>query len=1182
VSDDDWIDLLAAEIDEQFGETQEWDTPADLAVAMDSSFVVRDHLRYLSDRLTQAVKDVEGGQSRYIAVSMPPRLGKQVADREKVLTTKGWKRHGDLRAGDYVFAPDGNPVKVLGVSEPSNEKVRVTFTDGSEVTVHPNHEWTVYDRTRGAWRTVETRYLMGRVLWPRGRRGERGSRALFQLPPVAPLQAPDKDLPVDPYTLGVWLGDGGKGKGVFCGTEADVDAILRHVPYERGARHVHAQTGVHYQTLTGGFRKALRAAGVFEDKHVPETYLTASESQRRALLAGIVDTDGHVGKDCRVAVSTSSLRLAEDVRLLVRTLGYRAGLYLNPADTRDRTLNGHKIKGGEYWTVSWTPHDGEPQGRALERKTHTKAAVKRRVAIASIEPAPDEPGRCIQVEGGLYLVTEGLVPTHNSHLTSIHFPLWVLHKHPAWELMLLSHDPSLAAGWGRAIRRGVENHGQMLNLEIAKDAGAAKEWEVHRPNAEDNGVDSNGSVLSRSIRESVTGRGAKCITGDTVVESEYGRLSAAAAYERGVTRLLAFDHESNRAVWQTVEASQRSRRSDIVEVRTAGGRVLRCTSDHPVFTSRGYVPAADLQPGRDSLVAQVGTAGVLLREPVSAGAVHRPQEDQSGVPIPALLTPVPQPDTTQDSLCGVRNITGAEVEHEDLWHASVSRGAVQEQEGFSAVQDLWRRVAARASTILLAGTRGRSAFSVDAHRRETPVLDVVPSTAPVDPRARWVPLCGLRDRGFRGKWPNAAGRPSHQRGQERRQAGESNLALPGLSRPTSRVEEDTVSSVEWIGGGEEWVYDFQVAGTHNFFAGEILTHNCMILDDIVKDFADAHSTSSREFIWDWWTANSRTRLHPPALVVVIGTRWHEDDIIGRLLSHEHEGDPEQWEVISFPALAPNPEATNPVTKKPFGPDLLGRKEGEPLLSPIVDETPEQALERWADIRQAVGSYAWASLFMQSPEPSDGAIFNSNWWQFWRPGDLSEVSFDRYLTSWDMAFKKTDQSDYVVGQLWGAAGANRYLLKQVRKRMTFTETLIEVEQFVEMCKELVPDGVHEHIVEDKANGTAVLDVLKDKIPGMIPFSPGQDSKEARARAISPTVEAGNVYLPALADWLPDFLSEHKSFPNGAHDDQVDCATQALLRLRSAGSVVTLLPQGTINRAAYRPGGMSGMQVGRRRV
>src|SRR5690606_251071 len=130
-----------------------------------------------------------------------------------------------------------------------------------------------------------------------------------------------------------------------------------------------------------------------------------------------------------------------------------------------------------------------------------------------------------------------------------------------------------------------------------------------------------------------------------------------------------------------------------------------------------------------------------------------------------------------------------------------------------------------------------------------------------------------------------------------------------------------------------------------------------------------------------------------------------------------------------------------------------------------------------------------------------------------------------------------------------SGANRYLLRQVRERLSFTETIPVMERFIAEAQDVVPGGVHEHLVEDKANGSAVIDVFQKSIPGMIPINP-TDSKEARARSVTPEVESKNVYLPALADWLPDFVGEHKSFPNGANDDMVDCTSQALTRMRRA--------------------------------
>lgn len=341
----------------------------------------------------------------------------------------------------------------------------------------------------------------------------------------------------------------------------------------------------------------------------------------------------------------------------------------------------------------------------------------------------------------------------------------------------------------------------------------------------------------------------------------------------------------------------------------------------------------------------------------------------------------------------------------------------------------------------------------------------------------------------------------------------------------------------------------------------------LIVDDAVKDFADAHSQTKRDALWDWWTANAITRQNGPWLVVFIGTRWHEDDILGRLVSPEYDGDPDMWEVIKFPAIA---EDT----------DVLGRSPGEPLISPLLDETPEQALQRWAGVKRAVGTYNWSALYQQNPSPSKGMIFDVDWWRFWttnpahasrtEDGELDpngkvllldpekDLDHARWTDSWDMAFKATSSSDYVVGQRWAQVRARRYLMMQVRGRMTFTSTLSKMKAWCSP-ESLYGRRVHERLVEDKANGTAVLDTLREEVSGLVPVNP-TESKEARARATTPEAEAGNVVLPFPGDpgneWVAELLSELREFPTGVHDDQVDALTQYLNKVRTPvqGSVV----------------------------
>ncbi|UDL16201.1 terminase [Microbacterium phage Kozie] len=360
------------------------------------------------------------------------------------------------------------------------------------------------------------------------------------------------------------------------------------------------------------------------------------------------------------------------------------------------------------------------------------------------------------------------------------------------------------------------------------------------------------------------------------------------------------------------------------------------------------------------------------------------------------------------------------------------------------------------------------------------------------------------------------------------------------------------------GAASEWQTTDGGGVTSRSAPGQSITgrgFNIMIVDDVVKDFAAAHSENNRKAVWEWWQANAETRLEPPSLVIVIGTRWHEDDFIGRLLSTEYDGDPDDWEVIAFPAIAE--EA-----------DVLGRAPGEPLLSPLLpDEEPEEALVRWASVKRSVGGYTWSALYQQAPAPADGAIFSVGTFRYWttveaRATDDGKVRYldpdtaGEWLDSWDMAFKGNDDSDYVVGQRWLKIGANRFLIAQSRGRRSFTATLAEVEAFTARD---YGRHVHKHLVEDKANGTAIMDVLRDKISGLKAVEP-RGSKEARARAVTPEIESGNVYLPhpAEAPWVLDLIAELRSFPTGAHDDQVDAMTQALAELRDPGTAMISNP------------------------
>lgn len=372
-----------------------------------------------------------------------------------------------------------------------------------------------------------------------------------------------------------------------------------------------------------------------------------------------------------------------------------------------------------------------------------------------------------------------------------------------------------------------------------------------------------------------------------------------------------------------------------------------------------------------------------------------------------------------------------------------------------------------------------------------------------------------------------------------------------------RVRDDTSAAHEWqLDGAEGGVYCVGIGGALTGRPADV-----MIVDDPHKGRKDADSAVQRETVWDWWTETARTRFGANTPVIVIMTRWHEDDLAGRLI----ENDLGAWTVVNIPAQANhNPEegGTDPLNRQPG--DYLESTRGRHLTRPIgkcelhpdgigrADGTRVECCD-WDDIKHDVGGRGWEALYQGNPTPSTGAIFKKQHlrdamydaplWTERPDGSMWAVGFDEVIASWDMAFKDTEGADYVCGQVWGRRGIHIYLLDQVYDRMDFVATCHAVRELAVRWPQAVLK-----LVEDKANGPAVINQLRLKVPGIVPVEPN-GSKTARAAAVSPFVEAGEVHLPApeLAPWVGALLAELTQFPQSPNDDRTDTLTQAADRL-----------------------------------
>ncbi len=294
--------------------------------------------------------------------------------------------------------------------------------------------------------------------------------------------------------------------------------------------------------------------------------------------------------------------------------------------------------------------------------------------------------------------------------------------------------------------------------------------------------------------------------------------------------------------------------------------------------------------------------------------------------------------------------------------------------------------------------------------------------------------------------------------------------------------------------------------------------NLMIIDDPVKTQEDADSESQREGVWEEWLASYRSRLAPGAKVIVIMTRWHEDDLAGRLIDNEAD-----VTVINLPLEAEDN-------------DPLGRNIGDALCPEIGKDN------KWLESFKKVytsekGSRAWNALYQGHPTGLEGNLIKREWWKYY--DKLPEIA--EWVMSVDAAFKDGEDNDFVAIQVWGKTGADIYLIDAVKKHLNLPDTMREITRLrslYPMCKTT--------LIEDKANGSAIINIMRKMMTGIIAVEP-KGGKMSRVNAIIGTIESGNVYLPKNKPFTGDFVESCAAFPNGKHDDDVDAMSQGLNRL-----------------------------------
>lgn len=321
----------------------------------------------------------------------------------------------------------------------------------------------------------------------------------------------------------------------------------------------------------------------------------------------------------------------------------------------------------------------------------------------------------------------------------------------------------------------------------------------------------------------------------------------------------------------------------------------------------------------------------------------------------------------------------------------------------------------------------------------------------------------------------------------------------------------------------------------------------LVIDDPIANLVAAYSENTRETVWGWWRSVARTRLHPHSVVILVMTRWHYDDLAGRLLAEDKRTGRNRWRVVRIPARADDPA------------DPLGRSEGQ-VAWPERFRRTEDAERFYTDLEQDVGPVEWSAMYQQRPTMAEGAMFKGEYWSYYDPHTdmpaerMPNRGFLYVVQLWDTAFKDKTRNDFNACVTFGVHAAGIFVLDVYNARHELP-ALLEA-----AAAQATKWGPTHLLAENKASGPSMVQMLRvaaQRTYVELWEPPMGADKVARAAAVIPMLSQRRVYLPrctcgewALPDpiWLNDFLAQLYQFPAGAHDDMVDSFTGGLHKVK----------------------------------
>lgn len=767
-----------------------------------------------------------------------------------------------------------------------------------------------------------------------------------------------------------------------------------------------------------------------------------------------------------------------------------------------------------------------------------------------------------------------LPPRHGkSMLASQYYPAWYLGRNPSHEIIIASYGAELAYDFSRKCREIFREFGPLVwNLNLSPDLQARNQWGIENH---------TGGLKAAGVGGPLTGRGGNCLSYEVQIITEAGIIEIGDLVKMNpIPRVLSYNHQTNQPEWNRVMASREAHNDRLIEIETVCGHKIRTTREHRIFVhKRGYKEAYSLMPGDRIITTEIpvkqdlsilweakGRKRINLQRLLSKNTGcksnskvfllrERSRETslrlQKGFETRAyrfllqsgLFSKTPC-SKERKTLCLVR-FSNAWKKNFEILFKRMQNGCINCKPKTCDMSGVWKRIHStlsfdsllfkrlcRCSTLKENGRYRKFKF-----QRRNELFQIIRFDEAVNFRERWRAMCSMWNRRrhlsrqTRCSSFNTCNSSYRQR-YNKEQSGEFDNDLQNLPCSSSQISYDSVAVVREICPGEIPVYDIQVEGNSNFFAGKILVHNCILIDDPVKNWEEASSKTVRDTTYEWYRSTLRTRLAPGGRIILIQTRWHQDDLAGRLIADMQAGTGEQWEVLNLPALAGEH-------------DPLGRLPGTPLWP---ERFPLTELDK---TRLSMGSYIWNALYQQSPGDPEGSLFKRQFFHYFTvkddnfiislPNDKTDIipvkSCICFQTC-DPAGSAKSSADYFVLSTWYLTPKGQLLLRDVIREQL--EGPDQPDLFRQAYQRWAPavQGV-----EVAGLGLTLFQYLQRSGLPVVELKPGRD-KVTRALPAAARYQSGSVYHYKPAPWLDAIEEELIGFPHAAHDDFVDTLSYAV--------------------------------------